>query len=215
MMPVRVLVVEDQTIVREGLARMIEAKHTMRVVAQAGSIEEAVECAKGARIDLVLLDLKLPDGNGLDVVPILRAHQPDVKIVVLSTYDEYPLVQKALQAGVDGYLPKQSSYAELIGAVKVVMEGGRSLHPSIVDSIARGMNQQSGYAHHREPLSPREVLILSRLAQGQTYADIATQDFLSERTIRRYVSVIIDKLGVKDKTQAVAEAVRTGQLRLS
>lgn len=207
----RILLLEDQVILREGLVGMLSNGGASPSVSEAGTIADALRVVAEQTFDLILMDIRLPDGNSLDSVHLFRELQPEARLVVLSTYEEYPLVRRALQEGVDGYLPKQSSYRELIGAIETVMDGRKALHPRVVETLCSAARQEA-LGPSASSLNAQELRLLAMVSQGLGYAEIAAKEFLSERTVRRYMSVVIEKLGVRDKTQAVAEVIRAGLL---
>lgn len=208
MSPIRLLLVEDQTILRKGLMRLLETYESLSVVAEAGSVSEAIATVKDFEFDVVLLDMKLPDGKGLEIMPVLSEHRPDAKVIVLSTYDEFPLVEHAINLGVKGYMPKNTDVDQLIAGIESVAKGGTSLHPDILSQLMQGMAQQK--EDDADRLTERELKIVKGLAEGETTAEIAEVLYVSERTVRRYLDTIYAKLGVSDRAQAVAEAMRRG-----
>ncbi|BAD40008.1 MAG: DNA-binding response regulator [Symbiobacterium thermophilum] len=199
----RILLVEDQTVVREGLRQLIESDADMEVVGEAAAVAEAVALAARLRPDVVLLDLKLADGSGLDAArQILQGSDPPA-VLVLSTYADAALVRSALAMGASGYIPKTASFAEIASAVRTAAQGGVVIHPSLAGKLAgRG----------EETLREEEIAMLRMLAEGASYAEIGNRLYLSERTVRRHMNLLFDKMGVQNRTQAVAEAMRRGLL---
>lgn len=199
----RIMLVEDQTVVREGLRQLMESDPELKVVGEAATVAEAVAQAGRLRPDVILLDLKLPDGSGLDAArQILKGSDPPA-IIVLSTYGDAALVKSALALGASGYIPKTASFAEIASAVRTAAQGGVVIHPSLAGKLAgRG----------DEELREEEIAMLRLLAEGASYAEIGLRLYLSERTVRRHMNLLFEKMGVQNRTQAVAEAMRRGVL---
>lgn len=200
---VRILLVEDQTVLREGLRQLIESEAGLAVAGEAATVAEAVALARQAKPDVVLLDLKLPDGSGLDAARQMLAGDEPPAVLVLSTYEDVALVRGALSLGASGYLPKSASFAEIASAVRAAAAGGVVLHPSLAGKVARPGDTE---------LSPSELAMLRLLADGASYGEIGAKLYLSERTVRRHMNVVFDKLGVATRAAAVAEAGRRGLL---
>lgn len=204
MATIRILLVEDQTVVREGLRQLVESEPGLEVVGEASTVAEALAQGRRCRPDLVLLDLKLPDGGGLDVArQLLQGAEPPA-VLILSTYTDSALVKSALEIGASGYVPKSASFQEIAVAIRTATAGGVVLHPSLAGKLAR----RSGEAE----LTQQEVAMLKLLAGGASYGEIGAQLYLSERTVRRHMNVLFDKMGVTARAQAVAEAIRRGVL---
>jgi len=199
----RIVLVEDQTVVREGLRQLMESDPELKVVGEAATVADAVALAGRLRPDVILLDLKLPDGSGLDAArQILKGSDPPA-IIVLSTYGDAALVKSALALGASGYIPKTASFAEIASAVRTAAQGGVVIHPSLAGKLAgRG----------DEELREEEIAMLRLLAEGASYAEIGLRLYLSERTVRRHMNLLFEKMGVQNRTQAVAEAMRRGVL---
>lgn len=200
----RLLLVEDQTVLREGLRQLIDSEEGMAVAGEAGTVSEAVTVARRVRPDVVLLDLKLPDGSGLDAARQILADRDAPAVIVLSTYEDVALVRSALDLGCSGYVPKSASFQEIAAAVRAAAAGGVVLHPSLAGKVAR--KGATG------DLSAHEIDMLKLLAQGASYGEIGAQLYLSERTVRRHMNVLFEKLGTNSRAQAVAEAMRRGIL---
>jgi DNA-binding NarL/FixJ family response regulator len=204
MQELSLLLVEDQTVLREGLRQLIESEPGLRVAGEAGTVQEGIAQAKRLQPDVILLDLKLPDGSGLEVARQVLADRDPPAVVVLSTYEDVALVKSALDLGASGFIPKSASFAEIVSAVRAAAAGGVVLHPSLAIKVAK----RSGH----EDLNQDEMAILRLLAEGLAYAEIGSKVFLSERTVRRHMNVILAKLGAQSRAQAVAEAMRRGLL---
>lgn len=204
MSELRLLLVEDQTVLREGLRQLIEGEPGLTVVGEAGTVQEGVAQAKRLQPDVLLLDLKLPDGSGLEIARQVLAQRDPPAVLVLSTYEDVALVKSALDLGASGFIPKSAAFAEIVAAVKAAAAGGVVLHPSLAIKIAAKRT--------REDLNQEELAMLCLLAEGLTYGEIGGKIYLSERTVRRHMNVIFAKLGAQSNAQAVAEAMRRGLL---
>lgn len=198
------VLVEDQTVLREGLKQLFASEEGVRVAGEAASAAEAVTVTRRVRPDVVILDLKLPDGSGLEAARQILAEKDPPAILVLSTYEDAALVQSALDIGVSGYVPKTASFQEIAAAVRAAAAGSVVLHPPLVGKVAR--RSASG------ALSQEEIELLRLLAAGASYLEIGARVFMSERTVRRHMNVVFEKLGTATRAQAVAEAMRRGLL---
>ncbi len=209
-MSIRVMLVDDHPVVRQGLRRMLELEEDMKVVAEVATGEEALDEIETLSTDIVLLDIRMPGMGGIEAIRQIREHHPETNIVVLTMYGDQYLAQ-AIEAGAMGYLVKDVGNDELIHAIRAVHRGQSILHPSLsrelfneFASLARGANSHKAY------LSPRELEIIRLIAAGLTNKEIAAQLFLSATTVKRGVSRILDKLGIRDRAGAVAEAYKRG-----
>jgi two-component system, NarL family, response regulator len=199
---IEVLVVDDHPIMRMGVCAIIDARADMRVCAQAGSGDEAVLMFKKHRPDVTLMDLRLPGMSGLDALRTIRQEDAHAKCVVLTTYEGDEDIHQALTAGALGYLIKGMSHDTLVDAVRRVHSGGRFLPPPIVRSLAdRTPNSD---------LSPREREVLTLMVHGKSNREIASQLGITEATVKCHVSVILMRLEVHDRTQAVIAALQRG-----
>lgn len=207
---IRVLVVEDHTLVREGLVAMLQSQHDMEVAGQAGDGEEALRLAAEAAPDLVLLDLRLPKVDGLEVLKRLKAEHQRTRVIVLTVHDEQAYVGEAVMAGADGYLLKTASYEELADAVRRVIQGEAVLHPAVARTVLTALSDLAGGDGGHGELSVRELEIIKLLAQGLSNREIAVRLSLGVETVKTHISSILAKLGAVDRTQAVAVALRRG-----
>lgn len=211
MTAIRILLVEDQTIVRQGLRRLLETDPSLDVVGEADSVATAVLAAKQVKPDVILMDLRLGAESGLDATKAILADNPDAKALVLTAYDDFPMIEAAAAAGVLGYAPKQIGFSELREAITTVKDGGRYIHPSLANSLLQGIRHHAiSRSTPKSSLTDEERQLLRLMAGGLSLADIADRVFLSERTIRRHVQSILYKLEVTDRIQAVATAIRQG-----
>jgi two-component system, NarL family, response regulator LiaR len=209
---IRVLVCDDQDVVREGMRAILGTAPGLEVVGVAQDGAEAVELVEQTRPDLVLMDLNMPGVSGVQATRIIREKLPAVKILVLTTFDADEWVLDAIRAGASGYLLKATPRAELIKAIEGTLAGDTFVDPSVAGKL---FTQIAAPAVARDTtlansLSQREREVLRLLARGLSNAEIASQLFLSEGTIRNYVSTVFEKLGVSDRTRAALIAVRHG-----
>ncbi len=211
---VRVLIVDDQTVVREGLAAILSTEPEIEVVGLAGDGQEALDLVGRSRPDVVLMDLKMPVLNGVQATQRLHRSQPEVRILVLTTYAADEWVFDALQAGAAGYLLKDTRRDDLIAAIKGTAEGRSYLDPSIAGRVMQQAVASQSPAVSNEELveefTERELQVLRLLAKGYRNPEIAQRLYLAQGTVRNYVSAILQKLGVADRTQAAVEALRRG-----
>lgn len=209
---IRVVICDDQEVVREGLRAILTNVPGIEVVGSAANGGECLEAVGTNAPDVVLMDLNMPLMNGVQATRELAAHHPDVKVLVLTTYDAEEWVFDAIRAGAAGYLLKDAPRQQLVDAIKGTAAGRTHVDPGVAgdlfDRLAR--SETSAPSTLAADLSPRERDVLRLLGKGLSNADIAEQLFLSEGTVRNYVSAVLAKLQVDDRTQAAVLAVRHG-----
>jgi DNA-binding NarL/FixJ family response regulator len=201
----RVLLADDHAIVRAGLRELLEEEPDVEVVAEASGVAAAVERAVATRPDVALVDILMPDGSGLEALRRIRERAPSVRVVLLTSVGEPAAVREALAAGAAGYLLKDLTRAALVGAIRAAAEGRRVLHPEAERALA-----EAGAPGPLDALTPRERTVLELVARGRSNRQIALRLGLTEGTVKGYVSAILDKLGVQDRTSAALLAVRCG-----
>ncbi len=211
---VRVLICDDQTVVREGLAAIMSTDPEIEVVGLASHGQEVLDLVAETRPDVVLMDLKMPVMNGVQATERLRRAHPGVYVLVLTTFADDQWLLDAIRAGAAGYLLKDTRRDELIAAIKGTAEGRSFLDPTIAGRVmqqAASSRPSSRQAEvQTEPLTEREQEVLHLLVQGHNNPEIARQLHLAAGTVRNYVSVILQKLGVSDRIQAAVVAVQRG-----
>lgn len=203
----RLMIVDDHPVVREGLRGMLEAAPEITVVGEAASGEEAVAQAVRLRPDVVLMDLRMPNGDGVDATSRILAVLPGTRVVVLTTYETDQDILRAVEAGAAGYLLKDTSRADLLAAIASAARGETVLSPSVMTRLVTRMRTPAA-----ETLSPRETEVLALVAEGLTNAEIGRALFISETTVKTHLLRVFGKLGVSDRTAAVTTALDRGLL---
>ena len=213
--PIRILIVDDHQLVRQGLIALLTVKPRIEVVGQAADGVEAVELAHSLKPDIILLDLLMPNKDGIEATQEIKANDPDARILIITSFAEDENVYQAIKAGALGYLLKDSSPQELMQAIHNVCEGRLSLHPNIASKLIDELNQPADAKPTEVPLTVREVEVLKLVAKGRSNQEIAEELVVSERTIGAHVSNILSKLHLANRTQAALYALRTGITDLS
>ena len=211
-MAIKILICDDQAIIRDGLEMLLKLERNFQVVGQAQDGAEAVELVASLVPDLVLMDLKMPGMNGLEATRQIRAKFPQVKVLVLTTYDDDEWVFDAVRAGAAGYLLKDTPREKVVEAIRGTVEGKSFVDPAvtgrILEQVASGQEQPASLL--LENLTERERDVLRLIARGLNNAEIAAQLHLSEGTVRNHVSAILTKLNVPDRTNAAILALQSG-----
>jgi NarL family two-component system response regulator LiaR len=210
MKKIRVLVVEDQNVVRDGFVAILSFQPDIEVVGEAQDGIEAVEMAQKARPDVILLDMVMPRQDGLTTIPQLRSVVPGARILVLSSFAEGQRVYQAIKAGALGYMLKDTTRAQLLQSIRDAASGKASLNPSIALQVIHEFDRAKEGALTNQTLTRRELEALRLIARGLSNQEIATSLVVHERTIAKYVSSILNKLHVSNRTQAALYAIREG-----
>ena len=201
---IKILTVDDHPILREGIASIIHGEHDMVVVGEASTGREAIEVFRNKRPDITLMDLQMPDLNGIDAIVTIRHEQPQARIIVLTTYEGDVLARRALKAGATGYILKDLIRTELLDAIRAVYAGRRYIPQKIAAELAE---------HYAEDdLSEREIEVLRQVARGTSNKIIASRLSISEATVKAHLKNIMLKLGASDRTHAVNIATTRGFL---
>jgi len=207
---IKVLLVDDHTIVRNGVRLMLSSAADIEVAAEAASAAEATQAIDAQRFDVALVDIALPGKNGLDLLKSVQASHPELAVLILSTYAEDIYAMRALKLGAAGYLTKDSSAATLIEAVRKASKGGKYVSPSLAERFASAMSGKSGATH--EVLSDRELEVLKLLARGESLVNIGERLHLSPKTVTTYRSRILDKMGFGSNAELTRYALENGLL---
>ena len=213
MKPIRVLIVDDHEIVREGLQTLLAEEPDFEVVGTAGNGAAAVALAEGTKPDVIVMDLVMPGLNGIEATRRILGSNPEARVLVLTTFADDQHVREAIQAGAIGYLLKDVLKADLVRALRDAALGRPSLHPEVQQHLMREVAGRTSSQEQSAPhlsLTEREIGILRLIAEGRSNKEIALALHLTEGTIKGYVSIIFDKLGVEDRTQAALYAVKNG-----
>ena len=200
--PIRVLSVDDHILLREGVAALLAGQSDMKLIAEASNGREAIDQFRRHRPDVTLMDLQMPEMNGLDAMIAIRGEFPDARIVVLTTYAGDMQVLRALKAGARGYLLKNSLHKELLETIRAVHAGKKALSAEASFQIAEHATDDA--------LSPAEIRVLRLIAEGNANKEIAAQLSVSEETVKGQVRNILSKLGANDRTHAAMIGVRRG-----
>jgi len=210
MKKIRVLLVEDQAVVREGLAAILSYVSDIEVVGQAKDGIEAVEMLNETLPDVILLDLVMPRQDGLTTIPIIKEKLPEAHILVLTSFADNERVYQAIKFGAQGYMLKDATHTQLIQGIRDVAQGQATLYPSIAMRVIRELNNPTELMYTTEPLTPRELETLRLISSGLSNQEIGQKLFVQESTVAKYVSNILDKLHLANRTQAALYAVRKG-----
>jgi DNA-binding NarL/FixJ family response regulator len=209
MSPIRVLIVDDHEMVREGLSLLLEEAEELEIVGQAGSVAQAVRQAEALQPDVILLDMMLPDGDGISVIQQLKAKNNPARTVVLTSFAEDEKIRGALQAGATGYLLKDVLRHDLLAAIRAAAEGKATLHPVVQTHLMQQLSRKS-QTSPLDSLTERERDVLKALAGGRSNKEIASALGLTLGTVKGYVSTIFSKLDVASRTEATLLAIRQG-----
>jgi len=210
MKKIRVMLVDDQPVVREGLAALLSYQSDIEIVGQANDGIEAVNIIKQVQPNIVLLDLLMPNKDGLETIPVLKEVSPEAHILVLTSYADSSKVYQAIKLGAEGYLLKDASVPQLLQAIRDVAQGQISIYPSIAVRIIRELNTPQEASYTSDPLTPRELEVLRLIAHGLSNQNIADKLFVQERTVAKYVSSVLGKLQLANRTQAALYAMKNG-----
>jgi two-component system, NarL family, response regulator DevR len=206
----RLLVVDDHEVVRQGLVALLDRRDAFEVVAQAGTVAEAIAAASRFEPDVVVMDVRLPDGSGIEACREIRAARPETRVVMLTSYPDEEAVLSAIIAGAAGYLLKQVRGRDLVTALEAVGRGDSLLDPAVTEKVLQRVRTAASGSASDElaELTAQERKILLLVAEGKTNKEIATEVFLSDKTVKNYVSSILSKLNLQRRTQAAAFVAR-------
>jgi DNA-binding NarL/FixJ family response regulator len=205
--PMRLLVVDDHEVVRQGLVALLDRRDAFQVVAEAGTVAEALDQARRHRPDTVIMDVRLPDGSGIEACRAIRAELPETRVVMLTSYPDEEAVLSAIVAGASGYLLKQIRGRDLVSALETVGRGESLLDPAVTERVLERIRRIATGASENDEISQltsQERKILLLVAEGKTNKEIAGEIFLSDKTVKNYVSSILAKLNLERRAQAAA-----------
>jgi NarL family two-component system response regulator YdfI len=213
--PIRVLITDDHAIVRDGLRLILETTEHIVVVGEAADGKQALRLASEVQPDVILMDLRMPEMDGLTAIQHLREEQPDSAIIILTTYNEDEMMLRGLQAGARGYLLKDTQRETLIATIEAAARGETLLKPEILQRVL-AYQQRAGQRHSAPsdamPLTDRELEVLRAVAEGQQNKEIARRLDISERTVKAHLTSVYNKLGVDSRAAAIAQAAQAGWL---
>jgi two-component system, NarL family, response regulator DevR len=204
----RLLVVDDHEVVRQGLVALLDRRPGFQVVAQAGSVQESIALARLHRPDIVVMDVRLPDGSGVEACREIRAELPETRVIMLTSFPDDEAVLSAIVAGASGYLLKQIRARDLVSALEAVGRGESLLDPAVTERVRRIATGQVDDG--LSVLTPQEQKILMLVGEGKTNKEIAADVFLSDKTVKNYVSSILSKLNLERRAQAAAYVAKQG-----
>jgi DNA-binding NarL/FixJ family response regulator len=208
-MPIRILIVDDHPVTREGLHAALDVEDGVEVIGEAGSGEQAIEDAGSLRPDVVFMDVRMPGMGGIEAARAIRQASPDTKVILVTVDESRASISEAIQAGVSGYLLKDTSPDELVNAARLAVEGKAVIHPQLTRAFIEEV-QTAEKKGDAAALSRREREILQKVAYGATTKEVAHDLGISPHTVKTHLERIFEKLGANDRAQAVAIAIRTG-----
>ena len=211
--PIRILVADDHPVVRDGLVAVLSTQPDFAVVGEAGSGAAVVQQAADLRPDLVLLDLEMPEMDGVEALQQMRMHNPEVRVIVFTAFDSDDRILAAVQAGAQGYILKGAPRDQLFEAVRVVHAGGSLLQPVVASKLLRQVSGRAGASVGPQTMTRRESEVLELLGEGLQNKEIAERLGIAERTVKFHVGSILRKLEVGNRTEAVATAIRDGLIK--
>ena len=209
----RVFLLDDHEVVRQGVRRVLEDDADLEVVGEAGAATGAVEAIEAARPDVAVLDVRLPDGNGVDVCREIRARHPEIACLMLTSFADDEALAQAVLAGASGYVLKQIQGNELVSSVRSVASGHSLIDPATTRRVLEGLRRAHEEHEGVERLTPREREILELIAAGKTNRQIGAELYLAEKTVKNYVSNLLAKLGMGRRSEAAAYAARLAERR--
>lgn len=211
---IKILIADDHPVVREGLSAMLDKEQDIQVVGEAENGVEAVSKAKALKPDIVLMDLRMPQLDGVEAMRQIRTENPGIKFIVLTTYDNDEYIFKGIEAGARAYLLKDAPREELFKAIRAVYRGESLIQPAVAGKVLDRFAELSRQAQVPEALSEREIEVLKLMAKGAANKEIAAELFITESTVKSHIANIFQKLEVNDRTEAVTQAIRKGIIRL-
>jgi DNA-binding NarL/FixJ family response regulator len=208
-MNIRVLIVDDHHVVRRGLVFFLRTQKGLDIIGEAANGKEAVELAESLKPDLILMDLVMPEMDGIEATRIIKKAQPDIKIMMLTSFSDQDHVIPALEAGASGFQLKDIDPDELVFSIKKIMSGENQLHPKATSHLLANLSSKNNQKKNLiEELTKRELDVLKEIAKGKSNKEIASSLFITEKTVKTHVSNLLAKLELADRTQAALYAVK-------
>jgi two-component system, NarL family, response regulator DevR len=209
--PIRVFLLDDHEVVRTGLRALLEAEEDIEIVGEAGTVEQTLVRAPLARPNVAILDVRLPDGSGIEACRELRSEHPEIACLMLTSFADDEALLAATMAGAAGYVLKQVGGHDLVADVRKVADGGSLLNPDLVQRVLARIQHPPATDPRLEALTPQERRVLDEIAEGKTNRQIGEDLFLAEKTVKNYVSNLLAKLGMQRRTEAAAFAARLAE----
>lgn len=213
-MSINLLLVDDHAMLREGIKQLLEFDPELKVLCQASNGDESLTAIARNPVDVVLLDINLPDVNGTKLIKELKRIRHSVKVLMLTVHNEMEYLMDAMDLGCDGYILKDSDSSELINAIKAVSAGERYIQPELIPALNARLLKRESDLDKAKDVTKREKQILISIAQGKSNKDIAESFDISERTVKNHITSLFKKIGVSDRTQAAVFAIRNNYINL-
>lgn len=200
---IRVLIVDDQALIREGLSLMLDLYDEIEIAGEASNGKEAIEFVEREEVDVILMDIRMPVMDGVEATKVIKEKHPNIKIIILTTFNEDEYIFKGLKNGADSYILKDVSSKELVNIIKSVNSGGIMLHGDVAKTIASAVVDRKGDRKEDilKRLTPRELEIAKLIGEGKSNREISQMLYITEGTVKNYVTKILDKLEIRDRTQ--------------
>lgn len=214
MEPIRVMIADDHSLIREGLRRLLEFDGSIKVVGEASNGEECLEKLEEFNPEVLLLDINMPEKNGIDVLKQMKADQSQIKVLILTVHNELEYLMSAVDIGVDGYILKDSESSELKKAIRIVRDGESFIQPKLIPAMNNQLLNRDADRDKIASLTNRELEVLIQVANGMFNKEIATNLNISERTVKNHISNIFKKIDVSDRTQAAVFAIKNNIIKL-
>jgi DNA-binding NarL/FixJ family response regulator len=206
---IRIMLVDDHELIRKGLRTYLEQRPNMTVVGEAGTVRQAISRAPAMRPDVIVMDVQMPDGTGIEACRSIKAELPDTKVLMLTSFADDDAVMSSVLAGASAFLLKTTAGEDIAKAIEGVAKGESQLDPAVTARLLEQVRQRANAPEEKKPkLTENEQKILERIAEGKTNREIAGEVYLSEKTVKKYVSNILDKLDLKRRSEAAAYIAR-------
>jgi DNA-binding NarL/FixJ family response regulator len=214
MEPIRIVIADDHPVVREGIISMIEREPDFKVIGEAKDGREAVRLALELKPDIVLIDLRMPELDGVEAISEISAIDPDIKFIILTTYSDDEYIFRGIEVGARAYLLKDAPREDLFKAIRAVYQGESLIQPVVASKILDRFAELSRQAQAPGTLSEREIEVLTLVAKGAANKEIATQLNITNSTVKTHITSIFQKLNASDRTEAVTQAIKKGIIRI-